>query len=85
MKETLYLSYWDERINYGDMLSPFILHKMSDKIVVTGNTMFTDNIQEMQKKIYFIGSIVHLVDENSIIYGSGCVTKNAPIKTGLDL
>ena len=67
------------------MLSPFILHKMSDKIVVTDNKMFKDNIRETQKKIYFIGSIVHLVKENSIIYGSGCVTKKAPIKTGLDL
>lgn len=65
----------DGRQNYGDLLSTFIVKKLSNKLV------FHVKHPKMRRysflKVYTcIGSKIRTVSENTIVYGSGIISEN---------
>lgn len=69
----------DGKENYGDLLSFFIVEKISKKRIIT--------VKHPQKKIFSffikhylaIGSIIRLCSKNSIVWGSGIIESNEKI------
>ena len=73
VKLTFY--YYQKTHNFGDMLMPYILKKISKK----ENYTF-DFVENNKVKILGIGSIMRLAHENTIVCGSGIRDKNQDIK-----
>lgn len=69
---TLY--YWrpiDGTTNFGDMLSPPIVEAIvGHRVATTSNSRFLEN--KKKNKLLAVGSIMHMAEENDVIWGSGC-------------
>jgi pyruvyltransferase len=86
------LFYWSSIIfehqpleNYGDILSKYIVEKISKKKIVW---KFPKNTRwyHKDKRIYFgAGSIIMHVDKHSIVWGSGIISKKDNFKEALFL
>lgn len=85
--KTIRLFWWNEKKvmgkpkeNYGDVLGKYIVEKISSKRVV-----FTDprklNINNFWSPIYVtIGSILTYVNEKCVVWGSGIISLDIPVK-----
>ena len=63
------LCWWNNKINFGDQLNKYLIEKISGKKVILNET-------NSDKTHYLcIGSIFHLANKNSIIWGSGLISK----------
>ncbi|NJX15154.1 polysaccharide pyruvyl transferase family protein [Tamlana crocina] len=79
--------YWwdgkrnDNRKNYGDLLSKYLVEKISGKKVVSIIYPSSRRYKYFFKKHYLvIGSIIRTATENSIVWGSGIISKKDKIK-----
>lgn len=84
---TIRLFWWNEiklqnksKENYGDLLSKYLVEKISNKKVVWAKpSLFS--IYNYFKPIYVTaGSILAHVNNNCIVWGSGIISKNYPVK-----
>lgn len=67
--------------NYGDLLSRYLVKKISKKIVISSNHKYNRFITKFITKYYLcIGSILSAVSENSIVWGSGILSKKEKVK-----
>lgn len=66
--------------NFGDLLSKEIIEKLTSKKViwVYPNSRKVDYI--FKKSLLAVGSIIHNAEESSMVWGSGILNKNLPIK-----
>ena len=62
--------------NFGDVLNSYLLNKLSLKKIIQIN--FPQYCK--QKHIFFIGSVIQESSEDTIICGSGVISKNSTIK-----
>jgi pyruvyltransferase len=62
--------FWSKSDNWGDALSPYLVKKISSKITRYEDSPYT-------WKNFVIGSILHRVDNFSIIWGSGMLSPEA--------
>ena len=71
------LFYWntdyDNKDNFGDVLSKIIVRKVAEKFNITN---FNDKFNKLEffadsKQLLAIGSILHAAKENAIVWGSG--------------
>ncbi len=61
--------YWDKKPNFGDLIGPYLISKITGKPVI--------NIENLQHSgIMAVGSILQMIDrENMTIWGSGLIEK----------
>ena len=61
--------WWNNKINFGDQLNKYLIEKISGREVKLK--------EENSYKTHFlcIGSIFHLANKNSIVWGSGLISK----------
>ena len=81
------LSWWDDRVtynglsNYGDLMSLYLVKKISKKLVISSNHKYNRFITKFIKRYYLcIGSILSTASENSIVWGSGILSKNEQVE-----
>lgn len=67
--------YYNQTPNFGDMLVPYILNKITNK----DNYQFDFN-ENQKPKILSIGSIMRIANKNTIICGSGIRDLNQPLQ-----
>lgn len=68
--DSIYLHWWKERVNLGDVVNKFIVEKISRKNIIWSSTK--------SNKDHFccIGSVIHNCNNNSTIWGSGIISDN---------
>ena len=87
-KKKIKLFWWNEVIlqnkpkeNYGDMIGPYLVEKISGKKVVFTHTNKKKWKQTLSSSpIYLtVGSILAFSNQHSIIWGSGIINKDQPV------
>ncbi|MFU8862016.1 MAG: polysaccharide pyruvyl transferase family protein, partial [Cyclonatronaceae bacterium] len=74
-----------EKENFGDILSKYIVEKISGKNVFHENPI-NSKWYKPDKKIYFaIGSILHIATKKTIVWGSGMIQRKDKIKRAMFL
>jgi hypothetical protein len=90
--DTVRLCWWNERIiqgkskeNYGDVLGRYLVEKISNKkVVFAWPKKFS--IYDWFSPIYVtIGSIIHNINHNCIVWGSGIINQQIVIKKAVFL
>jgi len=82
----LRLYFWQEKRedgleNYGDLMSKFIVKRLTNKIIITAKHPLNKFLKRIFKTNYIaIGSIIGSAGENSIIWGSGILFKEQYVK-----
>ena len=87
LKNTLRLFWWNEikiqgksKENYGDLLGKYLVEKISGKKVVFGWPK-KFSFYDFFRPIYVtVGSILSQVNSKCIVWGSGIISKDYPIK-----
>lgn len=69
----IYLNYFQTTKNWGDTINPYILEKLSGKKPVVASP-------DKQQHLLAIGSILRIANQNSIVWGSGFISKKGNIK-----
>lgn len=87
LSKTIPLFYWSEtrlmgksRENYGDLLSRYIVEKISGRRVKWVNPSKTAWYTINKKNYAAIGSILHHTSRNTIVWGSGIIDRKKDIK-----
>lgn len=87
MEKEIPLFYWSEtrlmgkaKENYGDLLSRYIVKKISERPVKWINPAKTPWYSFSKKHFSAIGSILHHTSKNTIVWGSGIIDQQRPIK-----
>ena len=82
----IHLFWWNEKIfhnegkeNYGDLLSKYIVEKVSNKQVVWANPN-KRKLFSNKKIVFAIGSILAQVSKNCSVWGSGIISKSIHVK-----
>ncbi len=70
----------DGKDNFGDLLSEYIIRKITKKKVVLINKRFLKRYKYFFRTYLSVGSIIRLANKNSIVWGSGIMSKNEKIK-----
>lgn len=66
------LTYWVVAPNFGDLLSPWLIGKLSNKAVELVQVKVNSKKHKLRRKTYIaIGSVLSRVQDNSIVWGSG--------------
>lgn len=83
MKIRLY--WWQEkrkdgRENYGDLMSKYLVEKISGKKIITVSHPSKRLYKHIIKHYISIGSIISSANKNSIVWGSGIIKKNDNIR-----
>ena len=66
--------------NYGDLMSKYLVQKLSKKIVFTTRDKSNTYIKKIIKPYYIvIGSIIGAANKNAIVWGSGIIAKNQEV------
>ena len=80
------LFYWSEiklagrcKENYGDLLSKYIVERMSEKKVKWVHPKKQSWISRNRKNYLATGSIIHHANKNSVIWGSGIIDQDQTI------
>ena len=84
------LFYWSERHlskrkeeNYGDLLGKYLVEKITKNIVKWRNPN-KRSIWNKNKTIYLtVGSILHFADRNTIVWGSGIISRSIDVKEAI--
>lgn len=79
--------YWSERKiqkrpkeNYGDLLSKYLVEKITNSKLKWINPQ-KRNLFNRNNKVYFIiGSILQFADQNTVVWGSGIISKSLEVK-----
>lgn len=86
------LFWWNEiklqrkqKENYGDLLGKYLVEKISNKKVIWVNTKKFSIFNWFLPIYVTIGSILSHVTENCVVWGSGIISKEYPIKKALFL
>lgn len=66
-------AFWFQGDNWGDALNPFLLQAISGRQV-----QWTAN--PLVPKYMAVGSIIHQVDRNTTVWGSGCISRDIQIR-----
>jgi pyruvyltransferase len=69
----IYLNYFQTTKNWGDTVNPYIVQKVSGKTPVVASP-------EQQQHLLPVGSILRIANHNSIVWGSGFISKKGNIK-----
>jgi len=78
--------YWfslnrkDNKENYGDVLGPFIVSKLSKRKIVSIPYLNSRKYNFLYKQYFTIGSIIKRVTKNSIVWGSGIINADEQVK-----
>ncbi len=78
--------YWwqekreDGRENYGDLMSKYLVEKISNKKIITVNHPSKRLYKHLFKHYISIGSIISSANKNSIVWGSGIIKKEDNIR-----
>jgi hypothetical protein len=73
---TVYLKQFTEQPNAGDVASSVIVSRIiNDQIHIIGETPFA------KPNLIAIGSILHWVDKNSIVWGTGFIAETTKLAT----
>ena len=83
MKLRLY--FWQEKRdngkeNYGDLMSKYLVEKISKKKVITVTHPSNRLYKHLFKHYLAIGSIISSANKNSIVWGSGIIKKDVNIR-----
>lgn len=79
-------AYWwrlnreDGRDNYGDILAPYLISKLSKKKIVSVEHPMMRRYRWFIKHYLTIGSIISHACEKSIVWGSGIIIKNQNVR-----
>ncbi|MNB70553.1 Exopolysaccharide glucosyl ketal-pyruvate-transferase [compost metagenome] len=73
-KEQVPVNYYTRHNNWGDQLNKYLIEKITNKAVVKNNF-------KNKPHVLAIGSVLSSASANSIIWGSGFISKNASLKT----
>ncbi|MDA3953912.1 MAG: polysaccharide pyruvyl transferase family protein [Bacteroidales bacterium] len=72
------LTFWKVKPNFGDLLSPYLIEKLSSKEIKYVHLKTRSSLKFVFKKLfksptsYFaVGSIIRRINSNSIVWGSG--------------
>lgn len=66
------LTYWVNAPNFGDLLSPWIFGKLTNKKIELVRGAHDSNKDTLKRKAYIsIGSIISRVQNNSVVWGTG--------------
>lgn len=69
--------------NYGDLMSKYLVEKISGKKVVSTRSKYNKYCKIFSKHFYIvIGSIIGASNENAIVWGSGIISKDQNVKGG---
>lgn len=78
--------YWwkefrkDKFQNYGDLMSRYIVKKLSGKIILDSRSRFNKFYKKITKKHYIvIGSIIGSANKHSIVWGSGIISRKQEV------
>ena len=67
--------------NYGDLLSKYLVEKLSKKVVVSTRSKLNKYLKRLVKPYYIvIGSIIGAANKNAIVWGSGIISRNQNIE-----
>ena len=66
--------------NYGDLLAPFLVEKLSGKKVIQVTHPMNRIYKWFIKHYVTVGSIICAVSKNSVVWGSGIIKKNENIR-----
>lgn len=77
--------YWctilkDGKDNYGDILAPFLVHKLSGKKVKRVSHPMDRKYKWFVKHYVTVGSIINVVGRNSVVWGSGIIKSGQNIR-----
>ncbi|MEN6689904.1 polysaccharide pyruvyl transferase family protein [Enterobacter hormaechei] len=73
-KDKVPVNYYTRHNNWGDQLNKYLIEKITKKTVVKNNF-------KQSPHILAIGSVLSSASSKSIIWGSGFISKDAPLKT----
>ncbi|NJX15039.1 polysaccharide pyruvyl transferase family protein [Tamlana crocina] len=81
----LRLFWWNDNnngyYNYGDLISKYLVKKISKRIVVSSNSKYNRIIIKFYKSYYLcVGSILFAASDNSKVWGSGILSKEENVK-----
>lgn len=66
--------------NYGDLMSKYLVKKLSKKIVIATRSKSNRYLKRFFKSYYIaIGSVIGASNKNSIVWGSGIITKDQEV------
>lgn len=65
--------------NYGDLLSKYIVEKITKNCVAWVNPIKRSLFNKRKKVIFAIGSILQFADKNTIVWGSGIISKDTEV------
>lgn len=68
------VNYYTNHNNWGDQLNRYLIEKITNKKVVKNNLKF-------KKHILAIGSVLSSASEKSVVWGSGFISNNSPLRT----
>lgn len=68
--KSYYLNGYTNSYNFGDALNKTMLHILGCKNIVLTNAI----VDKCNSNLLMIGSSIHLSDENTIIWGAGCIS-----------
>ncbi|PRZ00813.1 polysaccharide pyruvyl transferase [Marinilabilia salmonicolor] len=71
-KSTLIINGYTNSKNFGDALNKILIKKISNFQIAFFNSIQNSNIDNL----LMIGSIIHLSNNRSIIWGAGCISEN---------
>lgn len=81
-KNTIPIFYWSERKfssrqeeNYGDLLSKYLVEKLSGKSVSFVHPKKQNRFRFNKKHFLLVGSILHHATKHSIVWGSGIIDR----------
>jgi len=74
--ESLLLKYWDFENNWGDKVNPYLVEKITNKKVLSSNSVF--NILQ-KPELLGIGSIIVGDLSNYVIWGSGVISEETTL------
>lgn len=66
--------------NYGDLMSKYLVRKLSKKIVISTRSKSNRYLKKIIKPYYIvIGSVIGAAHKNAIVWGAGIISKNQEI------
>jgi hypothetical protein len=72
--------------NYGDLMSKYLVKKISKKLVFTTRSSYNKYLKKIIKPYYIvIGSVIGAANKNAIVWGSGIISKNQVVNNALFL
>lgn len=85
LNKELHVFWWspqreDRLENYGDILNPYIVSKLSDKTIIHVRDTHERNYRKYLNHYFVIGSILQFVNSNSKVWGSGIISSNENVK-----